>query len=318
MPSFVHRLKCLSQGWMTWVRSALVRSALVLTAAAMPLCAAAAGPLLMPKSALPPQKTVLVFGEKIAYYDMGSGPTIVLVHGFASQARFDWGNVLVPLSRHHRVLALDEIGWGQSDKPAIDYSIQTFVDFLGEFLRVMHVDHFALAGESLGGWIVADYTIQALAPTNTGRYAVPRPDKLILEDAAGHKSLHGMGPAHVQGTLADAAGIAIVFYDKSRVTPEFVRQAWAMKMQANDGNTQRSVWNNPALDNETVGGKLDQITIPTLVVWGAEDQLVPLADGRDYAAKIPHATLVVVPESGHCPSTEQPDAFMKAVNSFLQ
>jgi pimeloyl-ACP methyl ester carboxylesterase len=78
------------------------------------------------------------------------------------------------------------------------------------------------------------------------------------------------------------------------------------------------VWNNPALDNETVGGKLDQITIPTLVVWGAEDQLVPLADGQDYAAKIPHAKLVVVPESGHSPATEQPDAFMAAANGFLQ
>jgi pimeloyl-ACP methyl ester carboxylesterase len=192
------------------------------------------------------------------------------------------------------------------------------VDFLGEFLRVMKVDHFALAGESLGGWIVADYTIQALAATNTGMYALPKPDKLILEDAAGHKSLHGMGPAHVQGTLADAAGIAIVFYDKSRVTPEFVREAWAMKLDANDGNTQRSVWNNPALDGETVGDKLDRITIPTLVVWGAEDQLVPLADGQDYAAKIPHAKLVVVPESGHSPAAEHPDAFLAAVNAFLE
>jgi triacylglycerol lipase len=299
-------------------RNRILLFALISIFAAPALKAAPVKPLLLPVSALPPQKTALVFGQKIAYYDLGSGPTIVLVHGFASQARFDWGNVMLPLSRHHRVLALDEIGWGHSDKPAVDYSIQTFVDFLGEFLRVMKVDHFALAGESLGGWIVADYTIQALAPTNTGAYAVPRPDKLILEDAAGHKSLHGMGPAHVQGTLADAAGIAIVFYDKSRVTPEFVREAWAMKLDANDGNTQRSVWNNPALDNETVGGKLDQITIPTLVVWGAEDQLVPLADGQDYAAKIPHAKLVVVPESGHSPGTEQPDAFMAAVNAFLE
>lgn len=299
-------------------RNRILLFALISILAAPALKAAPVKPLLQPVSALPPQKTALVFGQKIAYYDLGSGPAIVLVHGFASQARFDWGNVMLPLSRNHRVIALDEIGWGHSNKPAIDYSIQTFVDFLGEFLRVMKVDHFTLAGESLGGWIVADYTIQALAPTNTGAYAVPRPDKLILEDAAGHKSLHGMGPAHVQGTLADAAGIAIVFYDKSRVTPEFVREAWAMKLDANDGNTQRSVWNNPALDNETVGGKLDQITIPALVVWGAEDQLVPLADGQDYAAKIPHAKLVVVPESGHSPAAEHPDEFVAAVNAFLQ
>jgi triacylglycerol lipase len=280
------------------------------------LWAAPVEPLLLPASALPAQKTVLVFGQKIAYYDVGSGPTIVLVHGFQSQARFDWGHVILPLSRHHRVLALDEIGFGQSDKPAIDYSIQTFVDFLGEFLRTLKVDKFALAGESLGGWIVADYTIQALAPANTGKYAIPKPEKLILSDAAGHKSIHGT--AQVKGTLADAAGVAFVFYDKARVTPEFVREAWALDLKANDGETQRSVRSNPKLDQETVGDKLAQITIPTLVVWGGNDEIVPLADGRDYAAKIPNARLVIIPECGHGPAIEKPKEFMAAVDGFLK
>ena len=314
MLSLKCRLKCAFKcGFRT--RMLLLAFATMLAA---PALQAAGSPLLKPVNALPPQKMVLVFGQKIAYYDIGTGPTIVLVHGFGSQARFDWGNVMLPLSKHHRVLALDQIGWGQSGKPAIDYSIQTFVDFLGEFLRVMKVDHFTLAGESLGGWIAADYTIQALAPTNAGAYAVPRPDKLILSDAAGHRSTRTAAPAQVQGTLEDAAGIAIVFYDKSRVTPEFVRESWVMKMQANDGNTQRSLRSNPMVDHETIGDKLDQITIPTLVVWGAEDQIVPLADGQDFAAKIPHARLVTIPESGHSPADEQPDAFMKAVNGFLQ
>lgn len=291
---------------------------LVLAGLTTPRLRASPGPLLISASELPTQKVVLVFGQKIAYYDLGSGPTIVLVHGFASQARFDWGNVLLPLSKHYRVLAMDQIGWGQSGKPAIDYSIQTFVDFLGEFLRALKVEHFSLAGESMGGWVVADYTIEALAATNTGTYALPKPERLILSDAAGHTSMHTNGPAQVQGTLADAAGIAIVFYDKSRVTPEFVREAWAMKMKANDGNTQRSLRSNPMLDQETVADKLAAITVPTLVVWGAEDELVPLADGQDYAAKIPHARLIVVPRSGHCPATERPDAFVAAVNEFLQ
>jgi triacylglycerol lipase len=280
--------------------------------------AATSGPLLVPASELPAQKTVLVFGQRIAYYDLGDGPTIVLVHGFASQARFDWGNVLLPLGKHYRVLALDQIGWGQSDKPAIDYSIQTFVDFLGEFLRELKVDSFSLAGESMGGWVVADYTIQALEATHTGPYALPKPERLILSDAAGLSSMHTNGPVHVQGTLADAGGIGIVFYDKSRVTPEFVREAWAMKMKANDGATQRLLRSNPILDHETVGDKLGAIAIPTLVVWGAKDELVPLADAQEYATKIPHARLIVVPESGHCPAAEQPDAFVAALSGFLR
>lgn len=310
MISFVHRFKfALSR------RLHLAAFIVIFTA---PLPAAATPAPLQVVNSLPPQKMVLVFGQKIAYYDVGTGPTVVLVHGFASQARFDWGSVIVPLSKHHRVLALDQIGWGHSDKPAISYSIQTFVDFLGEFLRVLKVDHFVLAGESMGGWVVANYTIQALAATNTGAYALPRPDKLILEDAAGHQSMHETTPPDVQASLDEAAGIAIVFYDKARVTPEFVRESWAVKMQANDGNTERLLLANPKLDQETVGGKLGAITIPTLVIWGAEDEIVPLADGKDYAEKIPHARLVVVPNNGHCPSWEQPDLFMAAVNGFLQ
>jgi 2-hydroxy-6-oxonona-2,4-dienedioate hydrolase len=217
------------------------------------------------------------------------------------------------------VLALDQIGFGQSDKPFVDYSIQTFVDFLGEFLRVLHVDRFDLAGESLGGWIVANYSLQALAPANTGPYALPIPSRLILEDAAGHLPLHSVVKTiPIAGSLADAAGVAAVFHDKSLVTPEFIREDFVLKLAANDGMTERLLIANPKLDAEVVTGKLAGITIPTLVVWGGDDQIVPLADGQDYASKIPHAKLVIVPDCGHAASLERPREFVEAVETFLK
>jgi triacylglycerol lipase len=275
-------------------------------------------PLLLPESALPAKKVALVFGQKIAYYDVGSGPVLVLVHGFASQARFDWGNVILPLSKTHRVIALDQIGFGASAKPQFDYSIQTFVDFLGEFLRVEKVHDFTLAGESLGGWISALYSIEALAPENTGEYAVPKPQRLILEDAAGMAPLpHTDGSYPVRSTIADAHGVAIVFHDKSRVTEEFVRQNFVMSLAADDGFTQRSVWGNPKLASEVVKDRLAKITIPTLVVWGGSDEIVPLEQGKAYAAGIRGAKLAIVPECGHGPSIEKPKEFLDAVLPFL-
>ena len=289
----------------------------ILIAAFSPALRAQA-PLLAPESSLPPQKTALVFGQKIAYYEAGSGPTIVLVHGFASQARFDWGNVIPALAKHHHVLALDQIGFGQSDKPQIDYSIQTFVDFLGEFLRIEHVHEFTLAGESLGGWISALYTIESLAPENTGPFALPKPSRLILEDAAGLTPLpRTEGSYPVRGTFADAHGVAVVFHDKSRVTEEFVRENWAMSLAANDGFTQRSVWASPKLAGEVVKDRIGKITIPTLVVWGGSDELVPLENGRAYAAGIPGARLAIIPDCGHGPSVEKPAEFLAAVLPFL-
>jgi pimeloyl-ACP methyl ester carboxylesterase len=275
-----------------------------------------ASPLWVDPQTLPQPKSVSVFSQRIVYYEAGAGPSLVLVHGFASRASFDWGHVIVPLAKHYHVIALDQIGFGASDKPAVDYSIQTFVDFLGEFLRTLGVRQFTLAGESLGGWIVANYTIQALAPANQGPYALPVPTRLILEDAAGHTAL--TGHAAVQGSLQEAAGIAIVFHNKSLVTEEFVRQSWAQKLAANDGQTQRLLWGNPKLASETVDGKLQAITIPTLVVWGRDDELIPLVDGQDYANKIPGAKLVVIPECGHAPSLEKPQEFLAAVDTFLE
>lgn len=268
------------------------------------------------QSDLPPIRTAMVFGQHIAYYETGQGPTLVLVHGFGSQALFDWGRVIKPLAKRYHVIALDEIGWGHSDKPFMDYRIQTFVDFLGEFLRVKKVQHFALAGESLGGWIVADYVIEAMSPTNKGVFALPVPSRLILEDAAGHSVIgHFMV---VAASLKESAGVAIVFYNKSLVNDDFIRRNWEMKMQANDGETQRLLEDNPVLKEELVTGRLGAIRIPTLVVWGKEDALVPLADGRDYATKIPNAHMVIIPDCGHAPSLEQPKAFVAAVEAFLR
>ncbi len=274
--------------------------------------------LLMPESGLPMKKTVPVFGQRIAYYDTGAGPVVVLVHGFASEARFDWGNVILPLAKHHRVIALDQIGFGASEKPLIDYSIQTYVDFLGEFLRVLKVKEFTLVGESLGGWISALYTIEALGPENQGSFALPKPRKLVLEDAAGMAPL---GPApipvHVSGTIAEAKGVAIVFHDKSRVTDDFVRDTFAMKLRTNDGSTQRLLFGNSKLASEVVSGRLAAITIPTLVVWGGADEIVPLEQGRGYAAGIAGSKLAIVPECGHAPSLEKPDEFLAAVLPFI-
>jgi triacylglycerol lipase len=271
----------------------------------------------MPESRLPAKRSVSVFGQKIAYYDTGSGPVVVLLHGFGSEARFDWGNVILPLAQHHRVLALDQIGFGSSDKPLVDYSIQTYVDFLGEFLRTLNIQQFTLAGESLGGWISALYTIESLGPENTGPHALPRPQRLILEDAAGMAPLPSASPIAISGTLADAHGVAIVFHDKSRVTEEFVREAWALKLKANDGFTERSLWGNPKTATEVVSNRLAKIAVPTLVVWGGSDEILPLAQGRAYAEGIPGAKLSIIPECGHGPSIEKPAEFLAAVLPFV-
>src|SRR5438270_10420812 len=126
-------------------------------------------------------KTIAVFGQAIHYWDVGSGPVVVLVHGLGSRKE-DWLPVLEPLGQKYRLLVPDQIGFGKSDKPLLDYSVQTYVDFLNEFLRQLKVEKVSLVGESLGGWISALYAVEL----GDGAHLIPA-EKLVLVDAAGLK-----------------------------------------------------------------------------------------------------------------------------------
>jgi pimeloyl-ACP methyl ester carboxylesterase len=270
---------------------------------------------------LPKRESILIFGQRIEYYDVGKGPVIVLLHGLGTSAKVDWGACIPELSAHHRVLAPDLLGFGASDKPIIDYGIQTWVDFLGEFLRVEKVRDFTLAGESLGGWIAAQYTIQALSglPSVGPSFALPKPAKLVLVDAAGHKhQAESIGNGAPGISLAGSkALLSAIFVDPSRSTDEAVRAQFAGSMSKGDGWTIHSLFTNRYLVAECVDDKLSQITIPTLVVWGGIDHLVPLEDGKDYAGRISGAKLVVIPNSGHAPGIEKPQEVLAALEPFL-
>ena len=275
---------------------------------------------------LPAQKTVVVFGQKIRYYEMGRGPTVVLVHGLGSSARGDWGRVMRSMAATHRVLALDLLGFGNSDKPFIEYGIQTWVDVLGEFLRERHAESFTLVGESLGGWIAAQYTIQALGGDAIGpSYVLPKPAKLVLSDAAGF-SRASVARIDDRSPSSGPSGISLagqkrllgaIFHDPAFVSDAGLRSGMAWAISKGDGWAIQSLHGNRGLAEESLEGRLGVIDIPTLVVWGQYDALVPLADGEGYAAAIRDARLIVIPDCGHAPMIEAPIRFMKAVEAFL-
>jgi len=259
---------------------------------------------------MPPEKTIPIFGQTIHYWDVGSGPVVVLLHGLGS-SKEDWLAVVGPLSKNHRLLIPDQIGFGHSDKPLVSYSVQTFVDFLDEFLRQMKVEKASLVGESLGGWVSALYVSEI---SGTGRISVL--DKLVLADAAGLKQ---KGPIPDFNTSLQSSGrlLKSLFYDSSWINDERLRQSFAHRLAANDGYTIQSFLNNPALASEFLDDKLSQIRVPTLVVWGKQDQLVPFSSGEKYTAGIPGARLVAFDKCGHIPKAEKTAEFVSAVMAFL-
>src|SRR5215831_419768 len=111
-----------------------------LTAGALAACMApsarAAGADELPW-ALPPLKTIEVEGRRIAYFDQGSGPALVLVHGMSGSAAMEWGRVIGPLSKRMRVVAPYQIGFAPSDQPDLPYDAKTFVDSLGGLMAAL-------------------------------------------------------------------------------------------------------------------------------------------------------------------------------------
>jgi pimeloyl-ACP methyl ester carboxylesterase len=284
---------------------------------ALALCLAFGGAA----AALPDQRAVAVFGQRIAYYEAGSGPTVVLLHGFATSAKSDWGTCFAAIAAQHHVIAPDQLGFGASDKPLIDYGIQTWVDMLGEFIRVKKLSGFTLVGESLGGWIAAQYAIQAAGPPPAAgaSFTLVPPRKLILVDAAGHRHIAEQlssegGGASLTGTIYL---LSAIFLNPVGSSEDAVREKFTQILGKGDGWTIHSFTSNKGIAAESVDGKLASILIPTLVVWGAEDRIIPREDAQDFAQKIPGARLVVIPASGHAPEIEQTGAFLAAALPFI-
>jgi pimeloyl-ACP methyl ester carboxylesterase len=259
----------------------------------------------------PQDKTITVFGQAIHYFDMGSGPVVVLLHGLGSR-KDDWLPVLEPMAQKYRLLVPDQIGFGKSDKPLLDYSIHTYVDFLNEFLRQLKVEKASLVGESLGGWIAALY----VAEMGGGAHLIPV-EKLVLVDAAGLKQDKPIPDLNPSSLAAMRGMMEAVFYDTSWLTEDALRKIFTDKLAAHDGYTVRSILSNPALGTERLDERLGSIKVPTLVTWGKQDKLLPIASGERYAAGIAGAKLVSFDKCGHVPAIEKTEEFLAAVTGFL-
>jgi pimeloyl-ACP methyl ester carboxylesterase len=259
----------------------------------------------------PADKTIALFGQTIHYWDVGSGPVVVLVHGLGSRKE-DWLPVLEPLAQKYRLLVPDQIGFGKSDKPLLDYSVQTYVDFLNEFLRQLKVEKASLVGESLGGWISALYAVELA----DGAHLIAL-DKLVLVDAAGLKQdapIPNLNPS----SLASMRGVMeAVFYDTSWLNEDALRKVFTDKLATHDAYTVRSFLGNPMIATERLDDRVGKIKTPTLVVWGRQDKLLPMALGERYAAGIAGAKLVSFDKCGHVPPVEKTDEFVAALTAFL-
>lgn len=258
------------------------------------------------------QKEVVVFGQKIRYSEAGSGPTVILLHGLGGNGQ-SWAFTVGPLAAKYHVVVPDQIGFGNSDKPVINYRVRTYVDFLDEFCKQLKIERATLVGHSMGGWIAAAFTI-----------AFPeKVDRLVMADAAGYappanfdyQSLYNLNPSTRDGMKQL---LTRVFFNRSFSSDAMIDQFLAQRMSAGDGYTINSLIESVGRREDFLDGQLGQIKVPTLIVWGREDGLVLLSEGVRLKQDIPQAKLVVVAGCGHFPQIEKAGEFNATLLEFLK
>jgi len=273
---------------------------------------AATATTLVSQDAAIADKWATVFGAKIHYLEAGSGPVVILLHGLGGSTA-NWAPTIGPLAQKYRVIVPDQIGFGKSDKPMLNYRVATLVDFLDGFYKQVGVQKATLVGNSLGGFTAAAFAI-----------AHPeKVDKLVLVDAAGFavtgamdpKVLNGLNPSTRQ-QVKDLLGL--VFYNTAVFGSDMAVEGFlASRVTAGDQYTIQRFIESIAHGEDVLDGKLGAIKSPTLMIWGREDGLTVLAMGERFKKEIAGSQLLIIEKCGHVPQLEKAAEFNAGLMKFL-
>ena len=254
----------------------------------------------------------------IRYLDAGAGTPVIFIHGLGA-SMYAWRKNLAPvMAAGYRVVALDLLGFGSSDKPARGYTNAAYAQLIVALMDSLHLPDAVLVGHSMGGEIAAEVAIAF--PT--------RVRGLVLIGAAGlgtrEPLLFRLARWPVVGPLVLAfRGRALVgrllrstYADPRKVTEPDVDQYYAPVAEAAYGRALRGVLREFHFGG--LEGRLDAIAAPTLVLWGEADRLIPIALGRALAAQLNRSAFLSVPRAGHSVQEEAPDEVNRLLIKFLK
>jgi len=282
-------------------------------------------------------KTVTIDGVNLHYFCGGSGPPLVLVHGLGSSAAVEFYYNLEPLAAHHRVFAIDLPGFGRSDKPVLEYTIDLFVRAVSDLMATEGIERAAVMGVSMGGRVALGLALDS----------PEKVERLVLVDALGVGAprrvlaysillTRGLGELTLRGTARALRQMnpAVIrrFWGWYLKRPNRVASIWSDERIANHGtllatpeyraaylSALRSIAGMRQLRNGVVvEDRLAELRMPTLLIWGGQDHIFPASHARAAKDRIPNGRLEIFDDSGHTPQMEEPDRFNRVVFDFLQ
>ncbi len=267
-------------------------------------------------------KWVTAADTKVRYYQAGTGPPVILLHGLGEAAVIWYANVEA-LAGAHTVYVPDLPGHGASDKPPWEYSLENSVYFLEAFMDALNLERASLVGNSMGGLVALAFALE-----HPGRL-----HRLVLEDAAGlgreiagflrFMSMPIVGEILISNRPnATQWVLRQVFHNRAQVTERLVSlihrersrpgNSGAMLKMLRVGVSALGV--RPEIN---LTSRLKELKAPAMVFWGRKDRIFPLSHGKRAAALIPGGRLRVFEQCGHWPHLEMSQAYNRALLEFL-
>ena len=228
------------------------------------------------------QSLKLKLGDHQAHYlKAGRGPTVVLLHGFASDSQ-DWLGTLAALSHCRCFYAPDLIGCGPGGRNNSGYYLSDFVEFTQDFIRTLGIGSQVLVGHSLGGRVCLEIAL---------RYP-ERVRRLVLVDTLGFSRLACWGSF-------------------------LIKAAWAVRKVLRRPQPYPRLLKEDGEDKDWLClEELPALKVPTLIVWSRHDPYFPLSGALRARELIPEARLEILPGYGHAPHVQQRDIFNSLLLSF--
>lgn len=271
-------------------------------------------------------KTIVVEGLTIRYLTAGTGPPLVLLHGVGTSAS-EWSWVLPALARNYRLYAVDLLGFDGSAKPP-NYSPAFSARFVGAFLDALGIERTAVVGNSLGGLVALRLALSDPAHVRA----------LVLSDSAGLgravNPVQGALSSPGLGELASAwartpTGAAerayrralLLFARPWQIPPRWLTDQYRLAQTPNFTQATlaslRANVRGLAGQREVLVDQLPHLRMPTLIVWGMEDRVFPYSHGQEAVKRLQEGSLELIPNCGHLPHVERPEAFAAVVRRFL-
>jgi pimeloyl-ACP methyl ester carboxylesterase len=251
-------------------------------------------------------------GYRLHYFEAlppeGGGTPLVLVHGLGARGE-NWAAMIPALAaKGFHVYVPDLLGYGRSPQPDVDYSISLEEQVVAAFMQAVHVPRSDVGGWSMGGWIAMKLAVdhpemvERLAIYDSAGIYFPatwQPDLFIPNDVAGVKKLYGM------------------LSPRPFKLPNFATEAAVRKLQENAWVIRRSM---SAMTNgrDLMDFRLYKISQPMLIVWGAQDRLIPLSVAESIHKSVPQSVLDVVDGCGHLAPEECPRPVIEGTVDFLK